>query len=52
MALAGPSQVYVSATTRELVADSGLTFIDAGTHELKGVSGARQLYCLGAPASG
>jgi class 3 adenylate cyclase len=46
MALAGPSQVYVSATTRELVADSGLAFVDAGTHELKGVSGARQLYCL------
>jgi class 3 adenylate cyclase len=46
MALAGPSQVFVSATTRELVADSGLTFVDAGAHELKGVSGARQLYCL------
>ena len=52
MALAGPSQVYVSATTRELVADSGLTFVDAGTHELKGVSGARQLYCLSAPGPG
>ena len=46
MALAGPSEVYVSATTRELVADSGLTFEDAGIHELKGVSGARQLYRL------
>jgi class 3 adenylate cyclase len=46
MALAGPGQVFVSATTRELVADSGLTFVDAGAHELKGVSGARQLYCL------
>jgi class 3 adenylate cyclase len=46
MALAGPSQVFVSATTRELVADSGLVFVDAGSHELKGVSGARQLYCL------
>ena len=49
MALAGPSQVFVSATTRELVADSGLAFIDAGTHELKGVSGARQLYRLVEP---
>jgi class 3 adenylate cyclase len=46
MALAGPSQVYVSATTRELVADSGLAFDDAGIHELKGVSGARQLFRL------
>ena len=49
MALAGPSQVYVSGTTRELVADSGLTFEDAGIHELKGVSGARQLYRLAEP---
>jgi class 3 adenylate cyclase len=46
MALAGPSQVFVSATTRELVADSGLVFVDAGMHELKGVTGARQLYRL------
>ena len=52
MALAGPSQVYVSATTRELVADSGLAFVDAGAHELKGVSGARQLYCLTATEPG
>jgi class 3 adenylate cyclase len=49
MALAGPSEVYVSATTRELIADSGLAFVDAGTHELKGVSGARQLYRLAEP---
>ena len=49
MALAGPSEVYVSATTRELVADSGLTFADAGIHELKGVSGARQVYRLAEP---
>ena len=49
MALAGPSQVYVSATTHDLVADSGLTFVDAGSHELKGVSGARQLYCMAEP---
>ena len=49
MALAGPSQVYLSATTRELVADSGLAFVDAGMHELKGVSAARQLYCLTEP---
>ena len=52
MALAGPSQVNASATTRQLVADSGLTFVDAGTHELKGVSGARQLYCLAEPRPG
>ena len=49
MAAAGPGEVYVSATTRELVADAGLVFADAGTHELKGVTGARQLYRLVAP---
>jgi class 3 adenylate cyclase len=52
MALAEPGQVYVSATTRELVADSGLVFDDAGTHELKGVSGTRQLYRLAEPPQG
>jgi class 3 adenylate cyclase len=46
MSLAGPGEVYVSASTRELVADSGLAFVDVGSHELKGVSGARQLYRL------
>jgi class 3 adenylate cyclase len=46
MSLAGPGEVYVSATTRDLVADSGLAFVDAGVHELKGVSGTRQLYRL------
>jgi class 3 adenylate cyclase len=52
MALAGPSQVLVSSTTHELVADAGLTFVDAGTHELKGVSGVRQLYRLAEPGPG
>lgn len=44
MGAAGPSQVLVSAPTYELVADSGLSFEDTGTHELKGISGARRLY--------
>jgi class 3 adenylate cyclase len=46
MALAGPGEVYVSSAVEELVAGTGLTFEDAGKHELKGVSGARQLYRL------
>ncbi|HXI45837.1 MAG TPA: adenylate/guanylate cyclase domain-containing protein [Candidatus Acidoferrales bacterium] len=49
MAEAGPSEVLISATTWELVADSGLAFDDAGIHELKGVTGARQLYRLAEP---
>jgi class 3 adenylate cyclase len=52
MAVAGPGEVCVSATTRDLVADSGLAFVDAGVHELKGVSGARQLYRLAQPGPG
>jgi class 3 adenylate cyclase len=52
MAQAGAGEVYVSSTTRELVADSGLAFVDAGIHELKGVSGPRQLYRLVAPGPG
>jgi class 3 adenylate cyclase len=35
--LAGPSEVLVSQTVKDLVAGSGLLFEDAGEHELKGV---------------
>lgn len=42
--LAGPGEVLVSATTRDLVAGSGLEFEDRGEHELKGVEGTRRLY--------
>jgi class 3 adenylate cyclase len=38
-ALAGPSQVLVSAAVPPLVAGSGLMFTDRGTRELKGVPG-------------
>jgi len=46
MALAGPGEVWVSATTHELVTGTGMAFEDAGMHELKGIPGARQLYRL------
>jgi len=36
-ALAGGSQVLISQTVKDLVAGSGLTFSDAGEHNLKGV---------------
>jgi pimeloyl-ACP methyl ester carboxylesterase len=42
-AAAGPGEVLVSATTRDLVAGSGLEFEDAGEVELKGI-GARRLF--------
>jgi class 3 adenylate cyclase len=44
MAHAGPSEVLVSQTVKDLVAGSGLTFADAGEHELKGVPDRWRLY--------
>jgi len=41
---AGPSEVLVSATTRDLVAGSGLDFEDRGEYELKGLDERRRLY--------
>jgi class 3 adenylate cyclase len=38
-ALAGPAEVMVTSTVKELVAGSGAVFEDAGEHELKGVEG-------------
>ena len=43
-ALAGPREVLVSRTVRDLVAGSGLTFSDRGEHELKGVPDRWQIY--------
>jgi class 3 adenylate cyclase len=43
-ALAGPREVLVSATTRDLVAGSGLAFDDAGEAELKGFDDPRRIF--------
>ncbi|HYY08144.1 MAG TPA: adenylate/guanylate cyclase domain-containing protein [Actinomycetota bacterium] len=43
-ASAGPSEVLVSQTVKDLVAGSGLSFEDAGEHELKGVPDRWRLY--------
>ena len=40
MSLAGPDEVLVSSTVKDLVAGSGLSFSDRGIHELKGVPGS------------
>lgn len=45
-ALAGPSEVLVSSTVKDLVAGSGLTFEDRGEHRLKGVPQQVRLYRL------
>ena len=46
MAVARSGEILVSATVMDLLDGSGLTFEDAGIHELKGLHGARQLYRL------
>jgi class 3 adenylate cyclase len=48
MAVAESGEILVSATVMDLLDGSGLTFEDAGIHELKGLHGARQLYRLAA----
>ena len=41
---AQPGEVLVSTTVRDLVAGSGITFADRGTHSLKGVPGQWRLF--------
>jgi class 3 adenylate cyclase len=43
-ALAGPGEVLVSSTVKELVVGSGLEFEDRGSHVLKGVPGDWRLF--------
>ena len=45
-ALAGPNDVLVSSTLRDLVIGSGLEFDDRGAHQLKGVPGDWHLYAV------
>jgi class 3 adenylate cyclase len=46
MAQAGPGQVLVSSTVRDLLAGSGLGFVDLGVHELKGFAESWRLFAL------
>ena len=43
---AAAGEVLVSSTTRDLVAGSGLSFVERGVHELKGVPGRWTLYAV------
>jgi pimeloyl-ACP methyl ester carboxylesterase len=45
-ALAGPGEILVSRTVRDLVAGSGLRFADRGDHKLKGVPDSWRLYAV------
>jgi class 3 adenylate cyclase len=44
MAEAGPGEVLVSSTVKDLVAGSGIEFEDRGAHALKGVPGEWRLF--------
>jgi class 3 adenylate cyclase len=46
MSLAGSGEVFVSRTVKDLVAGSGLRFVDRGIHRLKGVAEEWQIYAL------
>jgi class 3 adenylate cyclase len=48
-ALAGPNEVLVSSTLRDLVIGSGLEFEDRGAHELRGVPGEWHLLAVASP---
>jgi class 3 adenylate cyclase len=47
-ALAGPNEILVSSTLRDLVIGSGLEFDDRGAHTLKGVPGEWRLFAVAA----
>jgi len=49
--LAGPSEVLVSSTVKDLVAGSGIEFRDRGSVALKGVPGEWRLYAVGPESS-
>jgi class 3 adenylate cyclase len=45
-ALAGPSEILVSSTVKDLVAGSGIAFEDRGLHQLKGIPGEWRLFAV------
>ena len=45
-ASAGPGEILVSGTVKDLVVGSGIEFIDRGDHELKGVPGSWKLFAV------
>ena len=47
VASAGPGEVIVSSTVKDLVAGSGIRFVDRGAHILEGVPGAWRLFAVG-----
>jgi class 3 adenylate cyclase/pimeloyl-ACP methyl ester carboxylesterase len=50
-AVAGPGEVVITSTVKELVLGSGLVFVERGPHELKGVPDEWRLFALAAEAA-
>lgn len=50
--VAGPGEVLVSSTVRDLVAGSGITFTDRGGHILRGIPGEWRLFTPDVPEVG
>jgi pimeloyl-ACP methyl ester carboxylesterase len=46
-AIAAPGEILVSRTVKDLITGSGIVLLDSGTHSLKGVPDAWQLYAVG-----
>jgi class 3 adenylate cyclase len=51
MALAEPAEILVTSTSKDLVAGSGIVFLDRGSFELKGIPGEQQLFAVESAAS-
>lgn len=49
MSTAGPGEVMVSSTVKDLVAGSGIEFAERGDHELRGVPGTWRLFAVDPP---
>jgi len=51
VALAGPDEIIVSSTTRDLLSPADFSLEPAGSFELKGLSGAREVYRVKPPGA-
>jgi class 3 adenylate cyclase len=44
MGVSGPGRVLVSSSVHDVLPGAGITFVDAGSHRLKGLDGEMHLY--------
>ena len=49
LSIAGPDEILVSSTLKDLVEGAGLNFVDKGQHDMKGVPGSRTVYAMTTP---